>query len=445
MIGFVAIKYVGLALNASRSLVLAALLGPQSFGVLGTLVVVQQYLSYAALGMREALTVRLARPGTLSADVLRSSALAWGFGVGLAIVVALLAHDRIVQPSDHAWLWVGVIALLSIVNEILINIHRDQHRLVKVALLEVAYNAFPLACALAFGRAVTVVLVLQAIALGLAVSVAGFLHGLDGLRWRHVSGPAMRGMVALGVPLALAAFFSASVTSVYVLLAHAMQLGPVVGRVAFANNIGTIVMFGVNMVAWAATSRSMRRIAAAPADGDALRNRRLTSFFRIAVLASVLAVGLSGPAVELLMPAYAGMERYALLFCLLQSTALLLYVELNHLSVHGRASLIAAGYAAVLGVTLLAHQALPALPIEALAEIGIGMSVLLGLACARLCYAHGLRSASLRSQFVFLLFPVLCALAFRVVGPLGAAAVTAAYLARALHAGRQVYALREPA
>ena len=46
---------------SARALLLATLLGPASYGVLGTLVLTQQYLSYTALGVREGLTVKLAQ------------------------------------------------------------------------------------------------------------------------------------------------------------------------------------------------------------------------------------------------------------------------------------------------------------------------------------------------------------------------------------------------
>ena len=148
----------------------------------------------------------------------------------------------------------------------------------------------------------------------------------------------MRNLLAVGMPMAVSAFFSASVTSIYVLLANAMKLGPTVGLIVFANSVCAIVMYGANMVAWAATSKSMRQLAAVPVEGDTRRNQRLTYFFRIAVVVSALAVTLSGPLVARFLPSYAGMERYALLFCLLQSSSLLLYVELNYLGVNGRSA-----------------------------------------------------------------------------------------------------------
>lgn len=442
MLKFVAIKYLSLALNASRSLVLAALLGPQSFGVLGTLIVVQQYLSYAALGMREGITVRLAQGGSHPANVLRSSALAWGLSVGLVIVIGLVAFDWLVRPLGEQWIWVGLIALLSIANEILINIHRDQNRLVKVALLEVVYNAVPLICALAFGSHVTVVLMLQSIAIGLVLSVASYLFGIGGLGWRLVSVAAVRQLLSIGLPMAVSAFFSASVTSIYVLVANAMKLGPTVGLIVFANSICMIVMYGSNMIAWAATSKSMRQLASIPVDGDTQRNQRLTYFFRIAVIVSALAVALSGPLVARFLPTYAGVERYALLFCLLQSSSLLLYVEMNFLTVKGRSSMIAAGYGAMLTGTLLVYAAVPAIDIVDLVSVGILFSMLVGVACAWQCHELGLRSASLRSQFVFLTFPLLCALAFRAAGPLAAAVVSLGFLGRALLTGRRVFLLK---
>ena len=45
-------------LNGGRGLVLAAILGAHDYGVFGTLIVLQQYLSYAALGVREGVAIR---------------------------------------------------------------------------------------------------------------------------------------------------------------------------------------------------------------------------------------------------------------------------------------------------------------------------------------------------------------------------------------------------
>lgn len=432
MARFILLKYLSLALTAARSLILAAVMGPQSYGFLGTLVVVQQYLSYAALGMREGLTVRLARlqgPQDTPARI-HSSAIAWGLGVGIAIIVTILAISLWHHPLGTEWLWVGLISMLSILNEILINIHRDQGRLTKVALLELAYNAFPLGCVLYLQHAVSTLVVLQAMAAGLLLSVAAYLRGLSGLSPRHVDREVIAQLLTAGIPLAFASFFSASVTSIYVLLANAMHLGRSIGLVAFANSICTIVLFGSNMVAWAATSKSMRGLVAVEGQTADMRNHRLSVFFSLSTLASVLAIVLSRYVFELLLPAYRGAERYALFFCLLQASNLLLYVELNFLAVHAKSLMLAFGYATVLGVTLLVYFLVPNIGLPALVTVGIVLSAGLATLCVLYCLRLGMHPVrGFKSQIALLVFPSLCAFAMHLTGTIGAGCITAVYLA----------------
>jgi hypothetical protein len=436
---FLLIKYLSLALTAARSLILAAVMGPQSYGLLGTLVVVQQYLSYTALGMREGLTVRLAQPlqSLESSARIYSSALAWGLGVGCAIVAAILAMSLWYRPLGIEWLWVGLIAMLSILNEILINIHRDQGRLRKVALLELAYNIFPLACVLYLRRDISTLIVLQAMAAGLLVNVLAYVRGLSDIGLRHVDKRLIAQLLVLGIPLAIASFFSASVTSIYVLVANAMQMGNSIGLIAFANSICNIVLFGSNMVAWAATSKSMRGLAAIGSQATDIRNRRLSVFFRLATLASVLAIILSSYVFDLLLPAYRGAERYALFFCLLQASSLLLYVELNYLAVHAKSLLVALGYGAVLGITLMVYFIAPDIGLLNLVTVAIVLSAALAVLCVLYCRKLGMSAVQgLRPQMAFLAFPPLCAFAMQLMGLAGAAGVVAIYLGLALHALR---------
>lgn len=421
-------------------------MGPQRYGFLGTLVVVQQYLSYAALGMREGLTVRLAQPPRPQAPPhkIHSSALAWGFGVGIAIIASILAVNRWHHAIAVEWLWVGLVSMLSILNEILINIHRDQGRFRKVALLELAYNAFPLACVLYFQHDVSALVVLQAMAAGLLLSVLAYLGGLSGVGPRNVDKHLIAQLLILGVPLAIASFFSASITSIYVLVANAMHLGSSIGLVAFANSICTIVLFGSNMVAWAATSKSMRGLAAIESQAADIRNRRLSVFFRLSMLASVSAIVLSSFVFDLLLPAYRGAERYALFFCLLQASGLLLYVELNFLAVHSRSLMVAFGYGAVLGITLLVYFTIPGIGLLELVTVGIVLSAVLAVLCVLYCRRLGMRAVQgFKSQMVFLAFPSLCAFAMHLMGLAGAAGVVAIYVALELYAHRAIL-LRAP-
>ena len=438
MITFIFIKYVSLGMNAARSLVLAALLGPESYGFLGTLVIVQQYVSYAALGMREGITMQLTQARSHSREVLCDSAIAWGIGVGCAVLLILCMLIQL-DNLRAEWYLVGVISMLSITNEILINIYRDDGRLKRVALLEVVYNSAPLGCAMWFGKDVTVELVLQSLAVGVAFSVSAYLWGLPRVRLQRVDTAAIRSLLAAGIPLGISAFFSASVTSIYVLLANSQHLGREVGLIAFANSVCIIVLYGSNVVAWAATSKSMRSLTDdARVQEGVLWNQRLTYFFRVAILASVLVIALSGPLVTRLMPAYAGMERYATLFCLLQATTLMLYVELNYLAVRGRSAIVAVGYAMTLAVVLSVWKMLSNIKIDMLISLGVCLTSIAGVMCAAYCHRLGLMSSSLRSNYFFLAFPSFGVLALHTFGTPAAGWVASLFLVRALFTGRRL-------
>jgi hypothetical protein len=442
---FIVLKYLSLGLNAARALILAAVLGPVSFGYLGTLVAVQQYLSYAALGMREGLTVRLAQPaaGRESAEAIQSSALAWALSVGIAVACALQCWAWATGRLPSPWSWVGVVAALSIVNEVLINISRDQHRLVRVGLMELCYNAAPLACVLYFGSDVTPTLVLESLAAGLVLSIAGHCAGVGGVRWSLATLATIRRLLWLGVPLAVSSFFSSSITSIYIFIANAMHIGKTIGLVVFANSLCGIVLFGANMVAWAATSQSMRRLADTSSPTADLRSERVTIFFQGAVLLSTLLLLLSGYLFLFALPAYRGAETYAVLFCLLQASGLLLYAELNFLAVRGHGRMIVIGYAIVLAATAASYAAMPEIVLTDLIATAIGVSAVLAIACTRMCQRLGL-TQPFRFHLTYLLFPIACALAYRAGGITGALAVEAALLTLwlAQHGRRLVTALR---
>src|SRR5512139_715909 len=108
-------------------------MGPHTYGVLGTLVLVQQTLSYAALGMREGLSVKLALAHGEQDRYLEfcSAALFWAWCVGGLVVAASVVLVYGLGMGDTNWIWVGIVAALSITNEMLININRDRNRLAK--------------------------------------------------------------------------------------------------------------------------------------------------------------------------------------------------------------------------------------------------------------------------------------------------------------------------
>ena len=341
MLNFVAIKFFALALSSTRSLLLAALLGPKSYGLFGTLILVQQFLSFAALGMREGVTVRLARAHDSPVGVLRvyGSALACGGGAGLVVLIALwIAHFFMDGPGEYLG-WVGVISMLSILNEILININRDQNNLNKIAWLEVVYNTVPLGVALWLWKDLTIAPILGALAAGLLINVTIYLATLPRTRVRHFRWRVAKQLLAIGFPLTTLSAATLLVNSIYVVLANRMKLGDTLGLIVFANTACTMVLFALNTVAWAATARSMRRLyAEQSSQTERFRAERLRTAFRLGIVTATLVCLSTAAVFMVVLKDYAGAEVFLLYFCLLQAYGLLLFDEINQLTVTGRST-----------------------------------------------------------------------------------------------------------
>lgn len=436
MLNFVVIKFFAMALNASRSLILAAILGPPSYGVLGTLILVQQYLSFASLGMREGVTVTLARlqePGQRTLQVY-GSALAWASGIGLIVLAVLLAARSSVDGMSQYLGWIGALSLLSIVNEILINIHRDQNRLKQIALLEVLYNAVPLGVALWLWRNVTIEAVLAALTVGLLLSVIFFVNSLPRVKPGHVQWPVMKELVGLGIPLATLSALTLLANSMYVILANRMALGDTVGLVVFANAVCTMVLFTLNAAAWAATSRSMRQLyAEQPSQTEQMRAERLSTAFRLGLtVAAFLCLSMAAVFVFVLK-AYAGAEVFAFYFCLLQAYGLLLFDEINQLIVSGRSKWVVAGYGALVTLVFAVHATMPQVAIQALILVGIGGYFALAVAAVAYCSRLRVPRQHDWHRLVFLFFPIGCAMLYLLGGTAGALLTCLGFAALALH------------
>ena len=449
MLSFVGIKFFALALSSARSLLLAALLGPATYGLFGTLILVQQFLSYAALGMREGVTVHLSRTHDSPMDVLTvyGSALAWGAGAGLTVLVALtIVHLRFDGIGSYFG-WIGAISLLSILNEILVNIDRDRNKLKKIALLEVLYNVIPLAVALWLWRDITIPAALGAVAAGLLISVTVYVATLPRTRIQHVQWRVTKQMLAIGSPLATLSAVNLLVVSIYIILANRMALGETLGLIVFANTACVIVLFALNTVAWASTARSMRNLyaehakpASQSSPAEKVRAALLRTIFRLGIVIAALVCLAAAVIFWFVMKAYAGAEVFAFYFCLFQSYGLLLFDEINQLSVTGRSRWIVAGYCSLLTLIWAVHFSFPQATIQSLAVVGIvGYFILAQAAvwfCARL---SACRNEDL-SKPIFLLFPISCALLYLSIGIGGAVLVCLIFASFALwcHRARPV-------
>lgn len=430
MLSFLLIKSINMVLNGARGLVLASLLGPQSYGVFGTLIVLQQYSSYLALGMREGIAIKLARTDDSLEQrrVLYSSALAWAGCSGLfSLAVVALAQLKFSAFADHLW-WVWLISLLGIANEILININRHEHKLRKVALVEFAYTAISLLLIGALWSRMTVSLALQSMLIGLFIGVAVYLATVRPVSWRAVSLSTIGELLKTGI---LPALFSAVIVvsnSIFVPIANTMRLGEQIGLVVLANNVSMLILFGLNTVAWGLAAKSMQRHYV-PSGGVAASGREdfADILIRLGVVAAVLCALLTEFLFSEVMTEYAGASIYVLYFVLFQAYALLLFSETNFLNVNSRLKPIIGGYLVMLALIVAASLIFDSfVTVLRIAVLGY---FLLGLCITFYCRRAGFRGGSDVQRLLALCFPVSCMVVHVVAGVPGLIAVCLLLLA----------------
>lgn len=431
VLSFVFLKGVNVSLNGARGIALAAILGPKSYGVFGSLIIAQQYLSYLALGMREGVAIRLAqlRESPEEVSAIHSSALVWGGCVGLLALVVLSVLHYGLQWLPRSFVWVGLLSMASIVNEILININRNDNKLLKIASMELIFQATALVLVLALWKWLTVERALQALLAGLVLGLSGYAVTLRAVRRSAVSWQTMRWLLGVGILPAVLSAISIVFSSLFVMAANWMKLGSTIGLVVFAANISTLILFGLNTLSWGLAARSMKRLylrsppSAAPAQVELV-----DVAFRLGVIVAAL-IALAGPlAFTWVMKAYALSADFILYCCLFQSYGLLLFSESNFLTVNARLRPVLAGYLVMIAI-LAAVLFLAPVHFLTFIEIAIGSYFLLSVAVTAYCRRHGFSGGSFAERIVALSFPVWCLIGNVLAGATGAVAVCGLFLA----------------
>lgn len=428
MLKFVFIKFAALGLSSMRSLLLASFLGPASYGALGVLILIQQYLSYAALGMREGLSVSLSNSLNGPHDAIRicSSALTWGAGVGFFIAFCIVSFYSIGLLSYNL-VWVAIISFLSILNEILININRAEDKLLKVALVELSYNSIPMVALLYFWRSITIYEVLSSLAIGLLVSVLIYLWTLPGVNAKHASWTTTKQMLVIGFPLSIQSALIFAANSIFVILAERMNQESELGIVLLAGNICALIMFALNAVAWASTNRSMRLVNSANVKStEYLRASRVRNIFQVGIVVAVIFAMMTKLIFWFVLEVYSGADEFIIYFVLFQAYGLLMFDDLNYLAVKGRYRLIIAAYFTLLLMTIATATVLPISEFSSVVKIGIALHFTLAMVITVYCKKlRGTQVVGIGSNYVFLMFPIACMILYSAAGHVGLALVCA--------------------
>jgi hypothetical protein len=426
MLNFVIIKFAALGLSSIRSLLLASFLGPASYGALGFLILIQQYLSYAALGMREGLTVSLSNSLNVANDVTRicSSALTWGAGVGFFVAVCISTLFSIGLLGPH-FLLVAIIAFLSILNEILININRAEDNLGKVALVELLYNSIPLIVVMFFWNTITINDVLSSLALGLLLSVLIYLWTLPNVQVYSASWTTIKQLLGIGLPLSIQSALIFATNSIFIILAKRQNQEAELGLVLLAANFCALIMFALNAVAWASTNRSMRMVNSVDVNKtEHTRANRVRHSFRVGIVGAVIAAMSTKILFWWVLEPYRGADEFILYFVLFQAYGLLIFEELNYLAVNGRYRLVIAAYSTLLLMIIATAYLLPMFTFASIVKVGIAYHFVLAVAMTTECKVMRFTQVGgVISRYVFLMFPIVCMLLYTVAGHAGVALV----------------------
>ena len=279
-----------------------------------------------------------------------------------------------------------------------------------------------------FWQQMTITLALQAVLTGLLLSVTVYLFTIREIRWRTFSWGMVKELIGIGV---LPAVFSAVVivtSSFYVLAANWSDLGRTIGLVVFGNNVSTMILFGLNAVSWAITSRSMKRLYAPPGTSSASTQEGMADlFFRFGVIGAALLALMSPLAFTLAMKAYSESTVFILYFCLFHSYGILLISELNFLNANSRLRPVIFSY--IFMIFLLGAFCLFTRDrFLLLMQIGIGTHFCLSLHIVIYCKRMGFNNGAFSHRVAALVFPVACMLLYSSGGTLGALGVCFIFL-----------------
>ena len=145
---FSLIHYFVLALHICRGLFLAKYLGATGFGLYGLVLLAQQQISASALGMREAITLKLSGEDEQSKDYISTinSALIFTIFVGFLLLISgfisFFEKERLsnVHPIGEYLYFICFHGVFSISSEVIRNILRIKGKILYVGVIDLIYG-----------------------------------------------------------------------------------------------------------------------------------------------------------------------------------------------------------------------------------------------------------------------------------------------------------------
>ena len=319
--GYGALRSFVEGLYGIRGVVLAGVLGAELFGLWSLVRILQQYLTFASLGIPRGLEVEIsAASGRAGAPA--GEALAFGrSAVAYTLVVfgalsLLAAAGAVLAPDARIELVLGGLALGLLAERLwfyVATFMRASGLLWRFAWYELAHATLHLLLAVAFGAAFALWGAFAGFLLAhLAGVVLASRHAPLRPAWsRDHLGP----LVRIGIPVSVSSLLYTALVSVDRLMVGAFAGVEALGHYAFAvavSGIGIVIGHVIRTVLFPEVFHLARR-AGADASSDYLDHALLPIAWVLPPVFCLAALAL-GPAIELILPSYAAAVPAARLF-----------------------------------------------------------------------------------------------------------------------------------
>jgi len=364
-VAFTACRYVTYAFAFMRSILSAKYLGPELLGILGFVLLLNQYLSYAGCGLQYAINVDLAISPIQTHRKISSVAITLTGLVGLAIGVAgvFISLFRVNLFPKYMFFHyaglVGMIAAFGIVQQVFTNIYRIYGRLKEIAVVEVCGAVLLFGLTLRFrGEAL-----ITAVLVGVAVSSAFALIVFVGRAPFRISWSLdityIYSLLKLGFPLLVYNLSFYLITMVAQSIVSAFYPVQAMGYYTLASSISNAALLGFNSIAWIVYPLVLERTHRDMSNEEAGRvTDRVNVVLGTGVFLMVLGVLLTLPLLFAILPKYSP-ARGSVTMLLLSQAFLLSSFGYNCLAVARRKQMAIAAVS-MAAVVIVAGVALAA-------------------------------------------------------------------------------------
>lgn len=326
---FTANRYVCYTLMFLRGVLIAKFLGPYLYGVWSFLTLLQQYLGYTALGLNFAVNVELStRPSSDHAqrkEIISSSfTLTAVISVVVCCVVLLLQFFKVPwlaqYPGSEYLLPVAVIAGLSNVQQLLVNVYRCYGKLGKIVFSEMSIAVLTVLILFFFKDQALIFASIWAMIGALCLNLLFFLHRPPFPIGLSVRALVLKKLLAIGIPLLVYNFSFIMITLIGRTIVGMYYPIESMGIYSFATAISGTAMLAVESVAWIVFPTVLSRIHDGVDNETATSTlNRVRDLYVTSVFITVFLIILCLPVLFYFLPSYRNAHETLIILLLSQS------------------------------------------------------------------------------------------------------------------------------